>query len=92
MVKTIYIDNVKIHGIISSLSEQLGIDYTNDGDDYCIDVDDAFGKGYIRGIQFSHGLSVIEAGLTSSKKIRPYLEKLVIKVQLQLFNYKADIN
>lgn len=81
-----------MHGIIWSLSEQWSIDYTNDGDDHWIDVDDAFGKGYIRGIQFSHGLSVIEAGLTSRNKIRPYIKKLVMKVQLQLFNYKAGIN
>lgn len=86
MVKTINIDDISMQGIISSISEQLGIEYSNDADDYCIELDEKLGRGYIRGIQFSHGLSVIEAGLTSNKKIKFEFIKQDINALQLLFN------
>lgn len=86
MIKTVTINDTNILGIISSLSKQLDIEYTNKGDDYCIDLDKKFGSGYIRGIQFSHGLSVIEVDITSKKKIMLEFIKQDINTLQLLFN------
>nr|WP_321223181.1 AraC family transcriptional regulator [uncultured Psychroserpens sp.] len=86
MANTINIDCLKMQEIILSLSEQLDIDYTNDGDDYCIDLDKKFSRGYIRGIQFSHGLSVIEIDMLSNKKIKIEFVKQDINSLYLLFN------
>ena len=89
MSKTIKIDNLSIEKIMKSLSKQLNIDHTSSGDDYCIDIDAPFGKGYIRGIQFSHGLAVIETSLIYSKKTSFEFTKQDVNALHLLFNVNS---
>ncbi|WP_299226245.1 AraC family transcriptional regulator [uncultured Psychroserpens sp.] len=92
MPKTLYIKHSKISGIMNSLTEQLGIDYSNDGDDYCIDLTKKLGRGYLRGIQFSHGLSVIEVNLTLKDKTTFKFEKQDVNFLHFLFNTDTAIH
>ncbi|WP_047547591.1 helix-turn-helix domain-containing protein [Psychroserpens sp. Hel_I_66] len=91
MAKSIKISDVTAHGIMTSISKQLNIDYTNEGDDYCIEIDDSLGKGYFRGIQFSHGLSVIESSLIPTKKTSLEFENQDINLLQLLFNVDSAL-
>ncbi|MBR9914396.1 MAG: helix-turn-helix transcriptional regulator [Algicola sp.] len=91
MPKTLRIGQPDIVQIMDSLSEQLGIAMTNSNDDYCLDVSDKLGRGYIRGIQFSHGLGVIESHLTVNSKLHFLFEKLDVNYLQLLFNLDAKV-
>lgn len=92
MSNKIKVQGLEIKEIMTSLSQQFDIDYTNDGDDYCIDLSQHYGQGYIRGIQFSHGLSAIESNITLQKKTIFNFEKQDVNTLQFLFNLDSSLS
>lgn len=91
MNTTCNISGVNAEKIIGSLANCLETEYAIDNNEYCFDIPEAFGSGYFRGIQFSHGVYVIEFDVLLKKSLFITFEKEDINPLRILFNSDANI-
>lgn len=77
--------------MIGNLAECLNHDIAEDNNEYCIDISDNLGSGYIRGIQFSHGVSVLEFDVFLNKPLRITFENEKLNPLRLLFNTDNSI-
>ncbi len=80
-----------IHGetaqsMITHLAKGLDTAYSSENNEYCIDLPKPIGAGYFRGIQFSHGISVIECDVFLKKALFLTFEKETLNPLRLLFN------
>lgn len=77
--------------MLKNIADCLHVDYTAENNEYCFDVEDNLGSGYFRGIQFSHGISVIEFDVFLKKPLYITLEKGDLNPLRILFNNDQNI-
>ena len=88
--------NCKISGetaeqLISSLAKSLSSDFEVENNEYCFDVPEEYGAGYFRGIQFTHGLSVLEFDVFLQKPLKITFDKEKLNPLRLLFNSDSPL-
>ncbi|MGB3608711.1 helix-turn-helix domain-containing protein [Psychroserpens sp.] len=92
MIKSLEIDSLVMLDLMTSISKQINVDFTSDGDDHCIDMPKSFGKGYIRGLQFSHGVALLESNLNLVKRFVLNFTKQETNGLFFIFNLEDNIS
>ncbi|WP_343487314.1 helix-turn-helix transcriptional regulator [Allomuricauda sp. d1] len=60
MKKSIKFDDREVYDILADLSETLNVSLDVDHNEHCLRIPEALGSGYIKCIQFDHGLGVLD--------------------------------
>ncbi len=76
---------------IENLAECLNTEYTTEDAEYCCDIPEAYGSGYFKGRQFSHGIFVMEFDVFLHKPLYISFEKDDINPLRLLFNSDSKI-
>ncbi len=77
--------------IIKELSACLNTNYTSENNEFCFDIPEQLGSGYLIGYQFSHGVSVIEINVFLKKALYINFDKEALNPLRLLFNSNSAI-
>lgn len=91
MVKKCTCNGNTAEALINNLAECFGVDYAEDNNEYCFDIPDKLGSGYLRGFQFSNGVSVLDLDVLLKKPLRITFEKENLNPLRLLFNNDNSI-
>lgn len=91
MNKPCKISGGKAKDLIENLAKCLNSDLTTDNNEYCFDVPENLGSGYFKGIQFSHGVFVLEFDVFLKKPIFITFKKQNINLLHLLFNSDSGL-
>ena len=80
-----------IEEIILDMAKNLKAKVGEDNKEFCLKLPKKLGSGYILGMQFSHGLGMIEYKITLKEELRIEHEKGVLHPLKLLFNKEATI-
>lgn len=88
--------NCKISGdtaeqLIKGLARSLSVDYETDNNEYCFNIPEALGAGYFKGIQFSHGIHVLEFDIFLKQALKITFKKENLNPLRLVFNGDASI-
>jgi AraC-like DNA-binding protein len=91
MSLTLHVRDSSVMEIIMDMAACMKAGYEEENKEWCLQIPEKLGSGYILGIQFSHGLGVIEYHCTLNQKIKIEHEKGVLHPLKLLFNREATI-
>jgi AraC-like DNA-binding protein len=77
--------------LIENLAKCLDVTYTQENNEFCIDLPEHLGSGYFRGVQFLHGVSVLEFDVLIKKALHISFKKETINPLRLLFNSDSSI-
>ncbi len=92
MAKKIEIKDITVRDVVIGMAEGLGVDYEETNNELCLRIPEALGNGYLKAIQFDHGIGVIEADYLLKKTFRFELEKGVVHPLKIIFNREDSFN
>lgn len=88
---TLHVRDSNIEEVILDMAKSLDTEPEENHQEICVRIPQKLGKGHILGIQFSHGLGIIEFQLTLNKELRIEHEKGVMHPLKLLFNKESTI-
>jgi len=91
MKRVINLNKKKATAIVEQIADSMEVEVEKNGLDYCFELPEEDGNGYFRGVDFSHGLSLIEGIVIPSKDIRVVFESNNTNPLVMFFNLEDDV-
>ncbi|MEM6515655.1 MAG: hypothetical protein AAF688_05685, partial [Bacteroidota bacterium] len=91
MKKVINLHQTDAKTIVDQLGKDLEVTVDKDGSDFCFELPKSTGEGYLRGVNFSHGLSLLEGDFKPKKDIRFVFDNHKVNPLIMMFNVNEEI-
>ena len=92
MAGEIKISNHSAKAFIGSVSNQLGIEHTEDNREFSLHFTQQWGHGYVKTYDFDHGLTIYEFDCTLSTDLLLRFENTTVRPLIILFNREEPID
>lgn len=91
MAKKITIEHYTAEGFISEIAEDFGLSLEKEEREFCVSLASTFGRGYIKGYDFDHGLSVFEFDCSLEENLKISFKKNSVQPLILLFNREEPL-
>ncbi|GAA0872138.1 hypothetical protein GCM10009117_12850 [Gangjinia marincola] len=91
MSKSVKLTDVSVKHVVIDMAAELGIEFTKQNNEYSLRLPEEIGKGYVRAIQFEHGVGVVIADYLLNQEFEFELKRGVIHPLKIVFNRENTI-
>lgn len=87
----IEIKDLNVHDVVRDFAEELGISYSSDNNEICLDIPNSLGTGFIKAVSFDSGLGTLEMDFRLEKEVRLEMNDSKVQPLKIIFNRESTI-